>query len=97
MNEQYEIAKIDKKEMVKQIEEDYLKGDYTELKIIVAEGSKDPICSLVNHGSTYKELGILYMCLEETKKTIENRYPLAVKFAKECLNLEGRTEIDVNK
>lgn len=97
MNEQYEMAEIDKKEMVKQIEENYLKGNHTELKIIIAEGSKDPICSLVNQGTTYKEVALLYLCLDETKKTIENRYPLAVKFAKECLNLEGRTEIDMNK
>lgn len=93
MSKEFEV---DKRELVKQIEEKIYKGEHTELKILIGAGSHDPVCSLVNKGTTHKEMVLLYLCLESTKEMIEKKYPLAVMYAKKCLKLDGRTEIDMN-
>lgn len=91
-----EFEKIDKRELMKQVEEEILKGKHVELKILIGEGSLDPV-SFFTNTATFKEIGILYACLEETKKLIEKRHPASVLYAKTFLNLEGNTEIDINK
>jgi hypothetical protein len=97
MSEDFEIDKVDKKELAKQLEEKILKGEHTELRILIGTGDEDPICSLINKGSTYRELGMLYKCLEQVRNMIKSRYPMAVMYAQECLEFNGRTEIDMNK
>ena len=86
---------IDKKELVKQMQKDILKGNHVELRIIVGEDSNDPMVIFNNKGTSYREVGLVYLALEETKKVMEKRYPLEVRFAKEKLNLEGSTEIEM--
>lgn len=95
MNKDYE--KIDKKELAKQMIEETLKGNHVMLQIVLGEGSTDPICLMATKGATFKEIGVLYNCLEEMKKTIKNRYPASVLYAKEFLEIDGKTEIDLNK
>ncbi len=96
MSKDIEIEKIDKQELAKQMEDEILKGNYSELKILVGEGIKDPLCSFVNKNVTPKEVAIVYTSLGEIKRMIEEKYPLAVLFAKEYLEIKGRTDIDKN-
>lgn len=92
-----EVDDVNKKELAKQIIEETLKGNHVKLEIIVGENSTDPICLFASKGNTFKEIGLLYNCLEEMKKTIESRYPASVLYAKNFLELKGSTEIDLNK
>ncbi len=52
---------------------------------------------MATKGATFKEMGVLYNCLDEVKKTIESRYPASVLYAENFLELDGSTEIDLNK
>ena len=97
MSEELEIKEFDKKELAKQMQEDALKGPHTELRIIVGEDQLNPICSLENKGSTYKEIAVLYSTLGEVQKMIKEKYPLAVLYAHEALKIDGKTEIDMSK
>lgn len=73
-----EVDDVNKKELAKQIIEETLKGNHVKLEIIVGEGSLDPICLMATKGVSFKEMGVLYNCLDEVKKTIESRYPTSV-------------------
>jgi len=97
MNEGFEVNKVDGKELAEQMVNDIREGRHVELLICVGKDSTDPICLFKAGKDLFKEIGILYACLEETKKTIERKYPASVLYAKECLELNGSTEIDVNK
>ena len=92
------VDDVNKKELAKQMIEEALKGNHVKAEIIVGEGSTDdPICLMATKGATFKEMGLLYNCLEEIKKTIKKNYPASVLYAKEFLEFDGKTEIDLNK
>lgn len=92
-----EVDDVNKKELAKQMIEEALKGNHVRAEIIVGEGSTDPICLMATKGATFKEMGLLYNCLEEMKKTIKKNYPASVLYAKAFLELDGSTEIEIGK
>lgn len=88
-----EEIKINKEELYKQMKEDLLKDGCAKVEIIVGKIPKQPLCDVSINGVTYKEIGLLYASLEEVKKTIAEKYPLAILWAKECLEINGETTI----
>lgn len=94
MNEDFEV---DKRELAQQMIDEIRKGKHTEVLILVGKDSTEPMCIFSGAKDLFREIGVLYNCLDELKKTIESRYPASVLYAKNFLELEDSTEIDINK
>lgn len=92
-----EVDDVNKKELAKQMREEILKREHVKIEILVGKDSTDPMCLFINKGTSFREIGLAYNCLGEMKKTIEQKFPASVLYAKEFVELEERTEIDVNK
>lgn len=92
MDKDYEIEKIKGEELGKQMVDDRLKGKHTRLEIVIGK-DKTPIVNLNNKGNGLEGMAVLYMSLEEIRKIIERKYPLAVEFANEYLKCEGSVDL----
>lgn len=87
---------IDKKELIKQMKETVLKKPNARLEIMVAKGENNPICEFDADGVGPKEVGLVYLALEEMRKVIERSYPIAVDYANKALKLRGSKKIELD-
>ena len=92
-----ENIKVDGEELYKQMREDLIKDGYAKVEILVGKVPKQPMCDVSIHGVTYKEIGLLYSSLDEIKKTIIEKFPLAILWAQECLEMGEKTQIDIGE
>lgn len=68
--------KVDEQELVKQMKNEYLKGEgYIRLEIIAKENEEMPYCGLDCNGATPYEMMQLLVIMDEMKNIIFEKYP----------------------
>lgn len=77
--------------------EEALKGDYLQLEIIIpsishkqfAQEGNSPICHLVERGSTFFDIAILYKTLGLYMENLDRKYLDACQFARDTLGVKS--------
>lgn len=85
---------INEQELAKQMRETALKKEHVIAEIIVAQGECNPICNIIMNGVGPREVGSLYMALEELRNYIKKEYPTAVEYANRYLEKKGIRRVD---